>query len=146
MSVISFHVEEVTFNLPHEEHVVATWLEEVAKAHQQTIDTLTYIFCSDDYLLQINKSYLNHDYYTDIITFPYSNKKGLAGDIFISIDRIKENALEYQVPYHQELYRVMAHGVLHLAGFGDKTAEEAEIMRQQEDKALLIAPYVSRET
>ncbi len=97
---------------------------------------INFIFCSDDYLLDMNKQYLQHDYFTDVITFDYSENNILSGDVFISIDRIKENAGEYKVPFEQELQRVMIHGVLHLAGYNDKTDEEKKEMTDKENEYL----------
>lgn len=144
---ITFHVEEIDFDLPHEESHLISWLNRVAHEHGQSIAQLTYIFCSDDYLLAINQNYLQHDYYTDIITFPYEATEGaLMGDVFISVDRIQDNAAQYGTPFAEELYRVIVHGLLHLIGFNDKTEDEAQRMRQQEDLHLQSAPHVSRET
>ncbi len=94
--------------------------------------TLTYIFCSDEYLLQINQQYLQHDYYTDVITFPYSNTE-IEGDIFISIDRIRDNAQSLNIPEKTELHRVMVHGLLHLIGYDDKTPELKKLMQEKEN-------------
>ncbi len=94
---------------------------------------ITFVFCSDDYLLKLNKDYLQHDYFTDIITFDYCEKNIISGDIFISIDRIKENARQYNVTFENELQRVMIHGVLHLVGYKDKSEEEKKIMREKEN-------------
>lgn len=113
------------------------WLTQLAISENCKIKKVQYIFCSDEYLLQINKDYLDHDYYTDIITFPLSsNKQAIVSDIFVSIDRIKENADEYQVTFLQELHRVMAHGLLHLCGYGDATSVEKELMRSKENEYL----------
>jgi len=111
---ISFHKEQIEFQLP----------------------PISYIFCSDEYLLDINKTYLDHDYYTDIITFPYKQGKEIESDIFISIDRIKENAQSYGVTFDDELLRVIAHGVLHMVGYGDKTDEQQIEMTKMENQAL----------
>lgn len=94
---------------------------------------LSIILCSDNYLLKINKQYLKHDYYTDIITFDYVEDNRISGDLFISIERIKENSVEYNTTLIKELYRVMFHGVLHLIGYNDKNAEEKKVMREKED-------------
>lgn len=94
---------------------------------------LSIILCSDNYLLKINKQYLKHDYYTDIITFDYVEGNRISGDLFISIERIKENSVEYNTTLIKELYRVMFHGVLHLIGYNDKNAEEKKVMREKED-------------
>lgn len=96
-------------------------------------EDITIIFCSDDYLLSINKQYLNHDYYTDIITFDYVEENRISGDLFISLDRVRENAEKFKVEVKKELFRVIFHGVLHLVGYKDKTKEEQAVMRQKED-------------
>jgi rRNA maturation RNase YbeY len=105
---------------------------------------ITIVFCNDDYLLEVNRSYLNHDYYTDIITFDYSENKTISGDLFISLDRVKENAGIYQVSFHHELVRVVFHGILHLCGYNDKYTEDIKLMREKED--LFLKQFVSRET
>jgi len=101
---------------------------------------LTYVFCSDEYLLEMNKTYLQHDYYTDIITFDYSEENNISGDLFISVDRVKDNALKIGVSLQNEMQRVVIHGVLHLCGFKDKEKTDVEIMRKMEEKALLLFP------
>ena len=116
-----------------------SWLNTIASSYDYEIDSANYIFCSDDYLLEVNREYLNHDYYTDIITFDNSDEEGIIeSDIFISIDRIKDNAQKHEVSFENELLRVMAHGLLHLCGFKDKTEEEATEMRNAENKALSL--------
>lgn len=97
---------------------------------------ISVIFCSDDYLLEMNKSHLNHDYYTDIITFNYVDGDLISGDLFISVDRINENAAKYNVTFYEELYRVVLHGVLHLVGYNDKTDQEKKVMRKKENYYL----------
>jgi rRNA maturation RNase YbeY len=99
---------------------------------------LDYIFCDDEYLLKINQDYLDHDTYTDIITFPYGDLNVIAGDIFISVERVKENAVNFRVDFELELKRVMAHGVLHLLGYGDKSEEEVLQMRLKEDEKIKL--------
>lgn len=110
----------------------------------KTCGDVTLIFCSDDYLLEINKKYLNHDYYTDVITFDYSDNQRVSGDLFISIDRVLDNAKSLQVVAKEELIRVVYHGVLHLVGYKDKTEEEKKVMTSKENEYLLN--FVSRET
>jgi rRNA maturation RNase YbeY len=100
------------------------------------VGDISIIFCSDDYLLDINKQYLNHDYYTDIITFDYVEKNVISGDLFISMDRVVENAKQYEIPVLKELYRVVFHGVLHLVGFNDKSKEEKRTMTRKENQYL----------
>jgi probable rRNA maturation factor len=116
------------------------WLNKIAENHGFYISELNYLFVTDEKLLSINIEYLKHDTFTDIITFDLSSleEKEIAGDILISIDRIKENADKYDVTFLDELRRVMAHGLLHLCGFGDKTKTEKTLMRRKEDDCLLI--------
>lgn len=116
-------------------------LHQLAKSYDFRIDSLLYIFCSDDYLLEINKTSLNHDYYTDIITFDLRedfSTKLVCAEIYISVERVKENAMEFKVTFVEELNRVLSHGLLHLMGFKDKTKAEAAAMRLAEDKALKL--------
>lgn len=106
----------------------------IFRKEKTPLDALTYIFCSDDYLLEINRTHLNHDYYTDIITFELSDPGSpTTGEIYISVDRVKENAGDHGQSFARELHRVIFHGVLHLCGYGDKTAREEKIMRDKED-------------
>lgn len=113
------------------------FLEKVFRKEKLQLKSLHYIFCSDDYLLQINKDFLNHHYYTDIITFELSFQKGLVqGEVYISIDRVKENAQELQTSFKNELHRVIFHGALHLCGYKDKLKEEIITMRKAEDRLL----------
>ena len=130
---ITYHKEEVEFQLPNEAQLTR-WIETLAR--DKKISQITYIFCTDASLLNINKEYLNHDDYTDIITFPYKQGKEIESDIFISIDRIKENAVEFKSTFEKELLRVMAHGLLHLLGLKDKTEEERREMREHEELAI----------
>jgi probable rRNA maturation factor len=138
MSEINFCEEDVALPEFIDEDVLAEKLEQIAKSYGSKIETLTYIFCSDEYLLEINKEHLNHDYYTDIITFPYQQGKIIESDIFISVDRVNENAQELGIDNKIEMYRVISHGLLHLIGFGDKTEEDAIKMRAAEDEAIAI--------
>lgn len=119
------------------------WLADVCKKHNRILGEISLIFCSDEYLLQMNKEHLDHDYYTDIITFDYYEEH-ISGDLFISVDRVRENANDLNVEFIQELYRVVVHGTLHLLGFGDKSEEEEILMRKLENEALLL--IVPRET
>lgn len=113
------------------------WINSVIKEEKRKTGDLNFIFCSDEYLLRINQQYLEHDYYTDIITFDYVTGSVISGDIFISIDRVKENAGVYQVSFSTELNRIMIHGVLHLLGYKDKEVEHKKIMTEKEDYYLL---------
>ena len=112
------------------------WLRMVAESEVCRLGALSIIFCSDRYILDINQKYLQHDYFTDIITFDYREGNVLSGDLFISVDSVRENALEYGTTFEDELNRVMVHGVLHLAGYDDHTEEEQRIMRQKENYYL----------
>ena len=117
--------------------LLKSFIEKQLRKEGITIEALQYVFCSDDYLLNINKQFLNHDYYTDIISFDLSEKKGvLIGDIYISIDRVKENAKTHGNKYVHELLRVIFHGALHFCGYKDKKPADAKLMRSMEDKWL----------
>lgn len=133
MNKINFFSENIPFTLSNKT-LVRSWLLKCAKSEKQTISELNYIFCSDNYLKKINKQFLNHNYFTDVITFPTSapNAKTISGDIFISIDRVRDNSKTYGVRVNDELHRVMVHGLLHLCGYGDKTAAEEKVMREKE--------------
>lgn len=122
---------------------IENWLNKVCVAEGKELGDLNVIFCSDSYLLELNIKHLEHDYYTDIITFDYS-EESISGDLFISIDRVEDNANSYKVPFSEELNRVIAHGVLHLIGYGDKSEAEAATMRIKESEALKL--IVPRET
>ena len=136
MDNIEFHFEDIVV-LDFNPEFFRLWITEVVKFHQKEIGELNYIFCSDEYILDINKQHLNHDYYTDIITFDNSDEENdIEGDIFISVERVKDNAKELSIPFSKELKRVMAHGVLHLCGYGDKLKEEIELMRKKENEAI----------
>ena len=113
---------------------VAPWLVSLCESYGFKAGEISYLFCDDDYLLEINKQYLDHDTLTDIITFPYhALTDPIESDIYISIDRIQENAATFNIPFLTELKRVMIHGVLHLCGYGDKTEQEKRLMRTKED-------------
>jgi rRNA maturation RNase YbeY len=136
--MISFHNEDVTFRLK-EKAKLKSWIESVLKKHKRKAGEISYVFCSDGFLLDMNQKYLDHDTYTDIITFDYSKGEPggpVSGEIFISIDRVRENADAFGKTFENELHRVMIHGVLHILGFGDKTKKAKEEMRKQEDLCL----------
>lgn len=126
---------ETDFLIPNEE-LWKEWISSAVRKEHFETDEINYIFCDDEYLLQINIEYLQHDYYTDVIGFEYSEGKSLSGDIYISIDRIRENAIENQVSFEKELARVMIHGILHFMNYKDQSDEEAKEMRNAEDKYL----------
>jgi probable rRNA maturation factor len=139
--LIEFVSEDVEFTLPDQE-LVAAWLFGIIQSHHFQLENLTYIFCSDDYLYEINQEYLNHDTYTDIITFNNADEPEIIeSDIFISTDRVKENAANLNIPFLDELHRVMAHGVLHLLGYDDKDPELKQLMRTAEDNCLSLRKF-----
>lgn len=115
---------------------VSRWIRLVAAHHGKKVGKVNYIFCDDKRMLEVNNQYLQHDYYTDIITFDYSSGNIISGDIFISLDTVKSNAEELKTDFHQELNRVMIHGILHLCGQGDKTSESQKEMTRKENEAL----------
>ena len=133
-SEIDYHIEGIDFDLAQAE-MLSNWIKKTIAAEGQVLESLNFIFCSDEYLHKINVDYLNHDTLTDVITFPYS-EINVEGDIFISIDRIRENAINFDTTFETELHRVMIHGVLHLCGYGDKTEAEAQQMRAKEAEYL----------
>ena len=133
MPAIQFFEEDISYKLKNKT-AVRKWITDTITAEGYKLSELTYIFCSDEYLLQINQQYLDHDTYTDIITFDNSEEdKLIIGDIFISIERIKENAAKFQVTETQELHRVIIHGALHLLGYTDKTKASKQKMTLKED-------------
>lgn len=134
---IQFHAADARIPLTHRT-AIKEWLGDVALKHKKRIGQLDFIFCSDDYLLNINRQFLQHHTFTDIITFDYSESGLLIGEIYISVDRVKENAARYHVTFMEEICRVMVHGLLHLAGYKDKKPYEQQQMRNAEDAALIL--------
>lgn len=133
MPAIDFFEEDINFKLKNKA-LVRQWIKDTIRAEGFKLNSITYIFCSDDYLLNINRQYLNHDTFTDIITFDNSERDHVVlGDIFISIDRIRENAIKFNVTETTELHRVIIHGVLHLLGYTDKSAPDKQKMTEKED-------------
>ncbi len=134
--MIDFHFE-TDFEL-EDTAKYSDWVTRIIEAHQRKHSQIDYIFCDDDYLLNINQKYLEHDTYTDIITFDYTEKKVISGDIFISIDRLRENASKFKVNFNEELIRVMSHGILHLMGYKDKSEQDSKLMRQKENECITM--------
>ena len=133
-ATINFY-SETDFNLSSEErHRV--WLREVVYSENKSLGEVSFIFCDDQYLLKLNKEYLNHDTFTDIISFDNSLGNELNGDIFISVERVGENAADFGVAFEEELRRVMAHGLLHFSGYKDKTEEQSSLMRLKEEEKM----------
>ena len=135
---VYFHKEQIDLKI--NEKSISSWIDISIKKLKFEAGDISVIFCSDDYLKQININYLNHDYYTDIITFDYSDKNIISGDLFISIDRVRENADINNENFNREICRVIIHGILHLCGYNDKTSKEKEKMRKLEDVFLSTMP------
>ncbi len=134
--MINFNYE-TEFSLDNEE-AIALWLSRVIASESKKEGEVNYIFCDDEYLHKINLEYLNHDTLTDVISFDYTMGNEINGDIFISIERVKDNAIDFNVPFEEELKRVLVHGILHYCGFKDKGEAEELLMRQKEDEKILL--------
>ena len=134
--MISFNYE-TDFKLPNED-VLSKWISSIITLHNCKEDEISYVFCDDDYLHKLNVQFLNHDTLTDIISFDYSVGKNLQGDIFISVERVEDNAKDLGLTFKEELHRVIIHGILHYCGFKDKTESDAKQMRLKEDEALSL--------
>ena len=134
--MIEYHYEN-NFILEDSEKI-KIWIEDVIKKEKKIVGDITYIFCDDDYLLERNKEFLNHNTLTDIITFNYCIDNNISSDIMISIDRVKENSTIFENSFNEELKRVMIHGILHLIGYNDKSEKEEELMRKKENFYLNI--------
>lgn len=117
---------------------IKQWIKDIVTREDKKLGEISYIFCDDNKILEVNKQYLSHDYFTDIITFDYVEKDIISGDIIISIDRVKENSKSFNSSFEDELHRVIIHGVLHLIGYNDKTDKEQQLMREKENECLLI--------
>ena len=140
MQSVNFFEEDIDFTLSNEDYI-SNWIKTIVEKEGFVLQELNFIFCSDEYLYQMNVDYLNHDTYTDIITFDNSEEdKQIEGDIFISIDRVKDNATSIKSSFEDELDRVIIHGVLHLMGLKDKTPEEEKEMREKEEACLSLRP------
>lgn len=137
MSTINFTVKKIAMPEFDQERA-KDWIIEVASRHEKKVGDLTYVFCNDEKILEVNRQFLQHDYYTDIITFDYSNKRRISGDMFISLDTVKSNAELFGRAYDEEFMRVIIHGVLHLCGINDKGEGEREIMERHENEALAL--------
>lgn len=134
---ISFSYQKEDFEL-NESYLIKKWIVEVVRRRNCRVGNISYLFCDDEYVYDANVKFLQHDTFTDIITFDYVEGDVIAGDIMISVDRVMENALIFHVPFDQELHRVIIHGILHLLGQGDKSDSEAVEMRAKEDDALSL--------
>ena len=133
----------ITFNyendfLLEDESIYQEWISRIVLSENKSEGEINYIFCDDEYLININNEYLNHDTYTDIISFDYSVGDLIQGDIFISTERVTENAIEFNVPFENEIKRVLSHGILHYCGYKDKSEYDAKLMRQKEDEKIAL--------
>ncbi len=132
---IRFHTEDVKYSWKNKRKLYG-WINDSAKAENRFTGAINVILCSDDYLLNMNRQFLEHDYYTDIITFDYSEDEVISGDLYISLDRVCDNAIKNEVSTNYELYRVVIHGIMHLCGYKDKTKSDSVLMRKKEDLYL----------
>ena len=137
--MISFTSVEINYNLKNKLKV-RSWVRSIIESERKRPGDITYVFCNDEYLVGMNEKYLKHHTLTDIITFDYSEEGILSGDIFISVERVKENAVSFNTTFNQEIGRVMAHGVLHLSGYKDRSTEDKKVMRGKEDLYLSTFP------
>ena len=142
--MISYQSEDIQMPNIHKE-VITEWVKKVAESYGKKAGSIAYIFCSDDKILEVNRQYLQHDYYTDIITFDYCEGNKISGDLFISLDTVHTNAEQFDQAYERELNRVIIHGILHLCGINDKGPGEREIMEAAENKALALLDSLSQE-
>jgi probable rRNA maturation factor len=135
--VISYNTIDIKMPaIPHRE--TSAWVREVAASYGKRVGEVAYVFCSDEKILEVNRQYLQHDYYTDIITFDYCEGDVVSGDLFISLDTVRTNAEQFGKDYDEELHRVIIHGILHLCGINDKGPGEREIMEAAENRALAL--------
>ncbi len=134
---ITFEAENIDFP-KIKKRETANWIKSVAKSYGKQTGDISYLFCTDEKILEVNRQYLQHDFYTDIITFDYSEGNRISGDIFISLDTVLSNSIQYDTDFEEELYRVIIHGVLHLCGINDKSEAESKQMKEAEERALSL--------
>lgn len=134
---ITFEAENIDFP-KIKKRETANWIKSVAKSYGKQTGDISYLFCTDEKILEVNRQYLQHDFYTDIITFDYSEGNHISGDIFISLDTVLSNSIQYDTDFEEELYRVIIHGVLHLCGINDKSEAESKQMKEAEERALSL--------
>lgn len=139
--MVSYFLQDIDFVFKHK-RLNNSWLKLVAESEIKKLGNINIIFCSDNYILDVNVKYLGHDYFTDIITFDYCEKDILSGDLFISIDTVRDNAEFYKTEFNDELNRVIVHGLLHLIGYDDHTQEEQKIMREKENYYLELRNHI----
>ena len=142
--MVTYNVIDIKMpDISHRE--TTAWVRAVAASYGKRVGDIAYVFCNDDKILEVNRQYLQHDYYTDIITFDYCEGDMLSGDLFISLDTVRTNAEQFGKTYDDELHRVIIHGILHLVGINDKGPGESEIMEAAEDKALTLLSTMRNE-
>lgn len=134
---IQYFVENIPFP-KFKRRNTSNWIKSVIILEGKTLGDISFVFCSDEYLLEVNKKYLQHDYFTDIITFDYVENSQINGDIFISVDRVKDNSVQFSTSFSNELHRIIIHGVLHLLGYKDKKKEDKKLMTEREDFYLKV--------
>ena len=139
--MVSYFLEDVKFEFKHK-RVNNAWLKMVAESEVKKLGNINIIFCSDNYILDVNMKYLQHDYFTDIITFDYCEKNILSGDLFISIDSVRENSIFFKTEFADELNRVIVHGLLHLIGYDDHTEADQKVMREKENYYLELRNHI----
>ena len=145
-ATISYYAENISFRLKNKK-LISAWIKQIILLEKRKLQSVSFVFCNDEYLLKLNQIYLKHQTLTDIITFDYNEGNNIAGDIFISIERVKENAIIFGNTFSDELHRVMIHGIIHLLGYKDKKSSERLAMRAKEDVCLsMLGKVVSRET
>jgi rRNA maturation RNase YbeY len=135
--VIDFLSEDIEFPSINTA-LLKKWITKIIKDHDFNVGSISVIFCSDEYILKTNREFLDHDYYTDIITFDYCENRNISGDLLISLETVASNSKEFKTDFIDELYRVIIHGILHLLGYDDKTPELRSVIRKEEDKALAV--------
>jgi probable rRNA maturation factor len=132
---VTFHAENISFP-KIKKRTTTKWIKSIADKYGKQVGDIGYLFCTDEKILEVNNQFLNHNFYTDIITFDYSESNIISGDIYISLDTVLSNSQKYQTPYDEELHRVIIHGILHLCGLKDKSEDEIKEMRKAEEEAL----------
>ena len=140
MSIV-YYIENVKLPKQFKKRLVTQWIYKIVTDNGKLIGNIAYLFCNDEKILEINKQFLQHDYYTDIITFDYTEDGKVSGDIFISLETVKTNSEKFKTAYEEELLRVIIHGILHLCGFKDKSPKEKRMMRAKEDEALQLLKH-----
>ncbi len=141
---VSYFVEGMAKMPSLNRGLIDEWIKSVASSHGKRLREITYIFCDDEYILSVNREYLQHDYYTDIITFDYTQGSCISGDLFISLDTVLSNSEKFETTYQDELHRTIIHGILHLCGINDKGPGERDIMEKYENEALSLLAHLSK--